>query len=427
MLDIKLIEQNPSEYKEFLKNRKGDPAEIDTLLEKSKKRRDLIAKTEELKAKQNSVSKDIPSLKKQGKNTDDLMAQMTAIKEEIKKMEVLQATAQEDVDHILLRLPNKLHSSVPVGTSEADNKIVRTVGEKGTYSFKPQSHDDLGTKLQVLDFERAAKVTGSRFCFLRKEAALLERALQNFMLDLHTQKHGYEECMPPLMANDASFQGTGQFPKFIEDVFHIEGMGYHLIPTAEVPVTNFYAGEILEEANLPQKMTAFTPCFRSEAGSHGRDTKGLIRQHQFNKVEMVQFVHPDKSYEAHEELTGHAEEVLKQLELHYEVAILCSGDIGFGAAKCHDINVWLPGQNAFREISSCSNFEDFQARRANIRFRPNGGGKPQFVHTLNGSGLAVGRTLLAIFENYQQEDGSVQIPKVLQKYTNGLTVIKANK
>jgi seryl-tRNA synthetase len=362
-------------------------------------------------------------LKREGKNADDKIRENREMGDKIKQLQDDAALWDQKVTDILLGIPNKLHESVPAGKSEADNVVVRKHGEKTKFSFEPKWLDDLGTSLQILDFERAAKITGARFSIIRGQGALLERALTQFMLDLHTQEHGYEEIQPPLMVNDQSMLGTGQFPKFREDVFHIEGMGYHLIPTAEVPVTNFYAGEILNEEMLPQKFAAFTPCFRSEAGSAGRDTRGMIRQHQFNKVEIVQFVHPEKSYEAHEQLTKHAEEVLKRLELTYEVMLLCSADIGFGAAKCHDINVWLPGQGAFREISSCSNFEDFQARRANIRFRSKGG-KPQFVHTLNGSGLAVGRTWLAVLENYQNEDGSVRVPKVLQKYMHGLSVLK---
>jgi seryl-tRNA synthetase len=316
-----------------------------------------------------------------------------------------------------------LNASVPVGDSDADNKIIHTWGEPRKFSFKAKEHWEIGEKLGVIDFERAGKVTGARFAFLKKGGARLERALMNFMLDLHTGEHGYTEMLPPFIVNYDSFRGTGQFPKFKQDVFHLTGFDYALIPTAEVPVTNYYREEILDEADLPQSFAAYSPCFRSEAGSYGKDTKGLIRQHQFEKVELMKFAHPSNSYEEHEKLTANAEEVLKRLELPFQRVALCSGDIGFGAAKCYDLNVWLPGQNAYREISSCSNFEDFQARRANIRFKAKGG-KPQFVHTLNGSGLAIGRTLIAILENYQNEDGTVQVPKALVPYMGGLTQIK---
>jgi seryl-tRNA synthetase len=298
------------------------------------------------------------------------------------------------------------------------------VGEPKPYSFKPLEHNVLGEALGNLDFQRAGKATGARFVYLRGAAAQLERALINFMIDVHTEVHGYNEILPPFIVNSKSLTGTGNLPKFQQDLFKLEGTDYFLIPTAEVPVTNFFAEEILNEEQLPASFVAYSPCFRSEAGSHGRDTKGLIRQHQFNKVELMTYAHPDESYQLHERLTGHAEEILKRLELPYRVALLCSGDMSFGASKCYDLEVWLPGQNAYREISSCSNFEDFQARRANIRFRPKGGGKPQFVHTLNGSGLAVGRTLIAIFENYQQEDGTIAVPAALTKYMRGITVIK---
>ena len=425
MLDIRDIEANPEKYKKSLQMRKADASVIDTLLNISKERRAKIQLAEESKAFQNKVSDEIAAMRKNKQNADDKIAEMRDLGSKIKNL--MQEAEQSDLrqQDILLGIPNLLDERVPQGSGEEDNELVRTYGEKRSYSFTPVSHDALGEKLNILDFERAAKVTGTRFTFLRAGAALLERALINFMLDLHTQKHGYEEMMPPLMVNDSSMQGTGQFPKFRDDVFHLENMPYHLIPTAEVPVTNYFAGEILNEDFLPKQFAAYTPCFRSEAGSHGRDTKGLIRQHQFNKVELVQFCTPSQSVQIHEQLTAHAEEILKQLDLHYQVVKLCSGDIGFGASICYDINVWLPGQNAYREISSCSNFKDFQARRANIRYRPKDGGKPQYVHTLNGSGLAVGRTLIAILENYQQADGSVLIPKVLQKYTNGMTQIKA--
>lgn len=320
-------------------------------------------------------------------------------------------------------MPNMCHPTVPVGKSADDNKTVRTVGEPIKTNFKAKDHADIGVDLGIIDFDRAAKVAGARFSVLKGAGARLERALIHFMLDVQTKEHGYTEMAPPFIVNSASLFGTGQLPKFHEDLFHLKDTDYHLIPTAEVPVTNYYRDDMLKESELPLAYAAYSPCFRSEAGSYGKDTKGLIRQHQFNKVEIVKFSHPDKSYEEHERMTGHAETILKKLELPYKVMLLCTGDIGFGAAKCHDLEVWLPAQAAYREISSVSNFEDFQARRANIRFKPNDGGKPQFVHTLNGSGLAVGRTLVAILENYQNEDGSVQVPKALQPYMDGLTKI----
>lgn len=430
MIDIKLLEKKseggPSyydEYKQSLINRNASTASLDQVMELNKKRKELITQAETSKANQNKVSGEIAKLKREGKDAGPLIEEMGKLASSVKEMEQKAAEAEEEVTKILLTLPNKLHASVPVGKSEADNKEVKKIGEPTKLPFKAKEHWEIGEKLGILDFERAGKVTGTRFTFLKGAAATLERALIQFFMDLHSQKHGYTEMIPPYMANSASFVGTGQFPKFVDDVFHLTGTDYHLIPTAEVPVTNYYAGEILKEEELPIRFCAYSPCFRSEAGSHGRDTKGLIRQHQFHKVELMVFAHPSQSYELHEQLTSHAEQVLLDLELPFRRMLLSSGDIGFGAAKCYDLEVWLPGAGGYREISSCSNFEDFQARRANIRFRPNGG-KPQFVHTLNGSGLAVGRTLIAILENYQQEDGSVLIPKALQKYMFGQTVIR---
>jgi seryl-tRNA synthetase len=430
MIDIKLLEKKseggPSyydEYKQSLINRNASTASLDQVMELNKKRKELITQAETSKANQNKVSGEIAKLKREGKDAASLIEEMGKLASSVKEMEQKATEAEEEVTKILLTLPNKLHASVPVGKSEADNKEVKKVGEPTKLPFKAKEHWEIGEKLGILDFERAGKVTGTRFTFLKGAAATLERALIQFFMDLHSQKHGYTEMIPPYMANSASFVGTGQFPKFVDDVFHLAGTDYHLIPTAEVPVTNYYAGEILKEEELPIRFCAYSPCFRSEAGSHGRDTKGLIRQHQFHKVELMVFAHPSQSYEIHDQLTSHAEQVLLDLELPFRRMLLSSGDIGFGAAKCYDLEVWLPGAGGYREISSCSNFEDFQARRANIRFRPNGG-KPQFVHTLNGSGLAVGRTLIAILENYQQEDGSVLIPKALQKYMFGQTVIR---
>jgi seryl-tRNA synthetase len=432
MIDIKLLEKKNDdgsmpyfeEYKTSLLNRSGDVTQLNNLMDLNKKRKELITQSEEAKAHLNKVSQEIAKMKKSGADASQLIAEMQGLSKSIKEMEQKSSEADDEVLKLALTLPNKCHASIPVGKSAEENKIVRTVGEPKKFSFKPSEHNEIGEKLDIIDFNRAGKVTGARFTYLKGPAAHLERALINFMLDLHTEQHGYTEMLPPFIANSKSMLGTGQLPKFGEDLFHLTNTDYYLIPTAEVPVTNYYNDEILKEEDLPQRFVAYTPCFRSEAGSHGRDTKGLIRQHQFNKVELMVFSHPDNSFEVHEKLTGHAEEVLKRLELPYRVSMLCTGDIGFGAAKCYDLEVWLPGQNAFREISSCSNFEDFQARRANIRFRPAGGGKPQFLHTLNGSGLAVGRTLIAILENYQQEDGSVLVPKVLVPYMRGLTEIK---
>lgn len=414
------------EYRRSLRNRGEDPKWVDRLLELNQKRKQIITQQEGLRAEQNKVGEEIARKKRNKEDASDLLSQMQGFAAQVKELEHKVTLAEEELNNALLRLPNKLHASVPVGESAEDNVCVRAVGVKRTFGFKALEHWDLGEKLGYLDFERAGKVTGARFTFLRGAAAQLERALIQLMLDLHTREHGYEEMIPPFVVNSASLLGTGQFPKFRDDVFHLEGTDYHLIPTAEVPVTNYFAGEILKENDLPVKFAAYSPCFRSEAGSYGKDTRGLIRQHQFNKVELVMFTHPEKSYELHDQLTQHAERVLQILELPYRVMSLCSKDIGFGAAKCHDIEVWLPGQNAFREISSCSNFEDFQARRANIRFKGEGPkAKTQFVHTLNGSGLAIGRTLIAVMENYQQEDGSIHIPVALQPYMNSCSVIRA--
>lgn len=420
MIDIKLLENKDTsyleEYKASLKNRKGDPALVDSLLALNQERKKLISLAETQKAEQNKKSQEIAKLKKEGQDVSEQLEALKSMSENIKKYYADADAADQKVLDILKVLPNKIHKDVPIGQSEEDNKVVRTWGEPRAFSFKAKEHFEIGEKLGILDFERAAKIAGARFAILNNKAARLERALINFMLDIQTKEHGYMETNPPFIVNSNALFGTGQFPKFREDVFHLEDSDYHLIPTAEVPVTNYFSGEILDESKLPIYMTAYTPCFRSEAGSHGRDTKGLIRQHQFNKVELVKITHPDHSYEEHEKMVQNAEEILKRLELPYRVQLLCSADIGFSAAKCYDLEVWLPGQNTYREISSCSNCEDFQARRANIRFK-SGTNKPQFVHTLNGSGLAVGRTLIAILENYQREDGSVEIPKALQPYT----------
>lgn len=422
MIDIKLLEKKSDggvsyydEYKQGLINRSFPTEILEQIMDLNKKRKEMITLAETAKAQQNKLSGEIGKLKREGQDTSKLMSEVEKYKTDLKDMEARAQEADLQVQNLLLTVPNKPHSSVPKGSSAEENKEVKVWGTPKKFGFKPKEHWEIGEKLGIIDFERAAKVTGTRFAFLTGAAAQLERGLIQFMMDLHSQNHGYTEMIPPFMVNSASMRGTGQFPKFKEDVFHLEGTDYYLIPTAEVPVTNYFAEEILNESDLPKKFCAYSPCFRSEAGSAGRDTKGLIRQHQFDKVELMTFAHPDQSHEIHEQLTSHAEQVLINLELPFRRMLLCTGDMGFGSAKTYDLEVWLPGQNSYREISSCSNFEDFQARRANIRFRSQGG-KPQFVHTLNGSGLAIGRTLIAILENYQHEDGSIAIPTALQPY-----------
>lgn len=431
MIDIRLLEkkaeQGPSyydEYRQALINRGASTDVLDQIMALNKKRKELITQAEGEKAKQNKVGEEIALLKRKKEDASALIAEMGALSSRVKDMEQAASKADEETTALLLTIPNKPNASVPVGKSADDNKLVKTVGTPTAFSFKAKEHWELGEKLGIIDFERAGKVTGARFSFLKGAGARLERALIQFMMDTHSEKHGYTEMIPPFIVNSVSLTGTGNLPKFKDDLFQLSGFDYFLIPTAEVPVTNYYAGEILDEKDLPRSFCAYSPCFRSEAGSHGRDTKGLIRQHQFNKVELMTFSHPDRSSEAHEALTSHAERILIDLELPFRRMLLCTGDMGFGSAKTYDLEVWLPGPGEYREISSCSNFEDFQARRANIRFRPQGGGKPTFVHTLNGSGLAIGRTLLAILENYQREDGSVAIPKALQRYM-GATEIKS--
>lgn len=434
MIDVKALEKNETNpetglgyqeaYKANLQNRGSDPSIVDQILEVNKKRKQLISEAETAKAEQNKMGPEIARLKKSGEDASALMGEMQkmagAVKEKMKKAEEI----KEELDELLMTIPNLCHHTVPVGRDEGENLVVRIVGEPTEFSFEAKEHHDLGENLGILDFESAGKVTGSRFTFLKGAGAQLERAVAMFMLDTHSHEHGYTEVIPPYIVNSDSLRGTGQFPKFKEDVFHLAETDYYLIPTSEVPVTNIFRDQILDEEQLPITYTAFSPNFRSEAGSYGKDTKGLIRQHQFHKVELVHFVHPTQSEEAHEKLTGHAENILKKLELPYRVSSLCTGDIGFAATKCYDLEVWLPGQKAYREISSCSNFWDFQARRANIRFKSSGKKeKPQFVHTLNGSGLAVGRTVVAIMENYQREDGSIEVPKVLQPYMGGRTAI----
>jgi len=388
-------------------------------------RRTAVYEVEQLKAKRNQASMEIAKRKQAKQPADDILAEMKTVSDTIKSLDEKVADVDRKLEEILLTLPNLLNASVPAGGGDEENVETRRVGEIATFAFKPKDHVDVATKLGIVDFDRAAKIAGARFAVLSGQGAKLERALTTFMLDLHTGEHGYREIWTPYMVNSNAMRGTGQLPKFAADLFKIENTDYYLIPTAEVPVTNLYGGEILPEAALTMKMTAYTACFRSEAGSYGKDTRGLIRQHQFDKVELVKYAHPDKSYEELESLLADAEDVLKRLGLAYRIVTLSSGDVGFSAAKTYDIEVWLPSQNCYREISSCSNFEDFQARRANIRFKGEGkGAKTSFVHTLNGSGLAVGRTWVAIMENFQDEGGRVCIPEVLRPYMGGKTHIE---
>ncbi|GKV70447.1 serine--tRNA ligase [Sporosarcina sp. NCCP-2716] len=419
MLDRKVLRTDFEGVKQKLAKRGEDISELDRFPELDDKRRDLLAKVEVLKAERNEVSQQVAELKRNKQDADELVLKMRKVGEDIKAYDNELHGIEEQLDYVLMRIPNIPHDSVPMGDSEDDNVEIRKWGETPEFSYEPKPHWEIGTGLQILDFERAAKVTGSRFVFYRGLGARLERALINFMMDLHQEEHGYEEMLPPYLVNRASLTGTGQLPKFEEDAFLVQEEDYFLIPTSEVPVTNFYRDEILPADLLPKAFAAYSTNFRSEAGSAGRDTRGLIRQHQFNKVELVRFVKPEDSYDELEKLTGHAEKVLQLLELPYRVLKMCTADLGFTAAKKYDIEVWIPTQNMYREISSCSNFEDFQARRANIRFRREKGGKPEYVHTLNGSGLAVGRTVAALLENNQQEDGSVRIPEVLRPYMGG--------
>lgn len=421
MLDAKYLRENLQEVEARLATR-GSEVSLGRFRELDERRRTLLAESESLKALKNSVSEAISKVKDKSQ-IQDKIAEMREVGGRIKGLDDELRGIEDELQMVLLTVPNVPHPTVPVGASEADNRQVRTWGEPPCFAFDPKPHWEIGEGLGILDFERGAKLTGARFTLYRGAGARLERALVNFMLDLHTERHNYLEMLPPFMVNRESMTGTGQLPKFEDDLFHLEGVDYFLIPTAEVPVTNIHRAEILKAADLPLSYTAYTPCFRKEAGSYGKDVRGLIRQHQFNKVELVKFVHPATSYDELGKLLDNAEEVLRQLGLAYRVVELCTGDMGFSAAKTYDIEVWLPGQQTYREISSCSNFEEFQARRASIRFREDEKSKPEFVHTLNGSGLAVGRTLVAILENYQQEDGSVVIPDVLRPYMGGLQKI----
>ncbi|MDO3378119.1 serine--tRNA ligase [Geoalkalibacter halelectricus] len=424
MLDLKYLRDHLDEVERRLQQRGGE-LNLGGFRELDQRRRALLQEAETLKAERNQVSALIGRTKDKSQVQGEI-ARMKEVSERIKGLDAELKAAEEQLQGLLMQIPNIPHEQIPVGASEADNVEVRRWGTPPSFSFAPKAHWDLGEELGIIDFERAGKITGARFSLMRGAGARLERALINLMLDLHTQEHKYVEVLPPFMVNRDSMTGTGQLPKFESDLFHTDDVDFFLVPTAEVPVTNIHRDEILAAAQLPLSYTAYTPCFRKEAGSHGRDVRGLIRQHQFNKVELVKFTRPEDSDAELQALLGHAEKVLQLLGLPYRVVDLCSGDLGFSAARTFDIEVWLPGQEAYREISSCSNFRDFQARRAGIRFRREEGAKPEFVHTLNGSGLAVGRTLVAILENYQQPDGSVVIPEALRPYMGGLERITKN-
>jgi len=419
MLDIKYLRQNIELVRKKMDER-GQKIDFDRFLDLDAKKRDILQVVETLRSERNSVSKQVGELKKKKEDASALILKMGDVSAKIKEYDESLRVTEEELSAFVMIVPNLQHESVPQGSGSEDNTVVRTWGEKPVFSFEPKQHFELGESLNILDFARGAKITGARFTVYRGAGAAMERALISFMLDLHTEKHGYTEVLTPFMVNAESMTGTGQLPKFKEDLFKIEGMEYYLIPTAEVPVTNIYRDEILEEDKLPICLVAYSPCFRSEAGSYGKDTRGLIRQHQFNKVEMVKFSKPETSYDELEKLTANAEDILEKLGIAYRTVCLCTADLGFSSAKTYDVEAWMPGQNTYREISSCSNFDDFQARRAAIRFRRKDSGKVEFVHTLNGSGLAVGRTVVAILENYQQADGSVIIPEALRPYMRGL-------
>ena len=423
MLEMRYIRENVNKVREYLKNRNSD-FDLDGFLKLDEERRTLLYEVETLKKERNESSTLIGKYKKESKDTEKLMERMQEVSSKIKELDQKVAEIDEKQLEYSYTIPNKLHETTPIGTSEDDNVEIKKWGEPRKFSFEPKSHDELGISLGILDFERGAKIGGSRFTVYKNAAAKLERALINFMLDTHTTEHGYEEMLTPQLVKREMMVGTGQLPKFADDAYKIENEEMYLIPTAEVTLTNYHNGEILAEEDLPKYYCGFTACFRKEAGSGGKDLKGLIRQHQFNKVEMVKLAHPKNSYEELEKMVENAEKILQKLELPYRVLSLCSGDIGFGSAKTYDLEVWVPSQDKYREISSCSNTEDFQARRAMIKYREKETGKSYFVHTLNGSGLAVGRTLLAIMENYQQEDGSIKIPEALVSYMGGMTVIK---
>ena len=417
MLDLNFVRANLELVEEKLRARGKDPATmLGNFRELDVERRARITQAESLQAQRNKISQEVARMRKAGEDATSLMDQTRALKQETDELEKSAAQAEEAMRAVLVAIPNLTQDSVPAGKSEAENVEVMRWGQQPQFDFAPKPHWELGENLGILDFERAAKISGARFAVYWGMGARLERALASFMLDIHIGEHGYLEVLPPYLVNSDSLFGTGQLPKFTEDLFKCEGSDHWLIPTAEVPVTNLYRGEVLEDAQLPLSLVAYTPCFRSEAGSYGKDVRGIIRQHQFQKVELVKFTRPDQSNDEHERLTGNAEEILRRLELPYRKMLLCAGDTGAASSKTYDLEVWLPGQSVYREISSCSNFEAYQARRANIRYKPQGKNKTELVHTLNGSGLAIVRTWLAILENYQQADGSVLIPKALRKY-----------
>lgn len=418
MLDLKRIRTNPEEIKKALTNRGEDfdVSVIDELISLDEERRKILVQVETLKGKRNQVSAEIPKKKKAGEDVTAIMAEMRELGDEIKEFDVKTGEIDERIKYIMLRIPNIPHPSVPEGESDEDNVQIKTWGEPTKFDFEPKAHWDLGTDLNILDFERGGKIAGSRFTVYKGLGARLERSIINYFLDKHTSENGYTEVLPPYMVNRDSMTGTGQLPKFEEDAFKVENNGYFLIPTAEVPVTNMYRNEVLAGDDLPLKYAAYSACFRAEAGSAGRDTRGLVRQHQFNKVELVKFCKPEQSYEELDKLVADAESVLQGLGLPYRIVRICKGDLGFTAALKYDIEVWMPSYNRYVEISSCSNFEDFQARRANIKYRENPKAKPQFVHTINGSGVAIGRTVAAVLENYQQADGTVKVPEALKPF-----------
>ena len=415
MLDIKILRNEPDRMRQALKNRNND-LDITPAIELDLKRRSLLADAEQKKAKQNEITKQIPAMKKEGKNTDAIFAEMRLLSDEIKEDDAEISQIDEELRNFMLKIPNIPNDRVPVGKDDSENVEIRRYSEPRKFDFEPKAHWDLGVDLDILDFDRGAKIAGSRFTVYKGLGSRLERSIIQFFLNTHIEESGYTEIFPPYMVNRASMTGTGQLPKFEEDAFKVANNGYFLIPTAEVPVTNLHRDEILDFSKLPIKYCAYSACFRAEAGSAGRDTRGLIRQHQFNKVELVKFADPEKSYEELESLTNDAEKLLQKLGLPYRVVCLSTGDLGFSSAQTYDIEVWMPSYNRYVEISSCSNFEDYQARRANIRFKKDAKSKAQFVHTLNGSGLAVGRTVAAIMENYQNEDGTITIPEVLLPY-----------
>jgi seryl-tRNA synthetase len=423
VLEIKFVRQNLVEIERML-SRRGETADLETFKNCDSNRRAILREIEDLRHRRNVATEKIAVMKKQGENADDLMADMRKVGSKIKELDKSLAENKHTINHLLFGLPNVPHASVPEGKDSSENPVIKKVGTLPNCDFDPLPHWTIGENLGILDFETASKITGARFPLYLGKGARLERALINFMLDIHTKEHAYKEVLPPFIVNRDSMTSTGQLPKFEEDLFKLEGLDYFLVPTAEVPVTNIHKGEILSEEMLPIFYTAYTPCFRSEAGSYGKDTRGLIRQHQFNKVELVKFTAPESSYDELEELLKNAEVILERLELPYQIVDLCVGDLGFSAAKTYDIEIWMPTQGVYREISSCSNFESFQARRANIRFKRKGTKGTELVHTLNGSGLAVGRTVAAMLENFQQADGSVYIPKALRPYMDGMERIE---